>query len=462
MLLALPAADLYPHLTSSLAVAGLTAVRQSFDESGHPEHNAMSTSDRPRLRRVESFPITQPGGEVAFALRDPEGFSGSVVLPYPAAVLASFMDGTRGLAEIQQAFHKQLGQGVEREDVEHLVRALDERMLLDNDRFRGHWKQQIERYLNSPVRPAAHAGRAYPGDPAALRAELAALFVSEKGPGAPKGEEPDGSRKLVGVMSPHIDLHRGGPTFAWAYKRLVEESAADLFVIFGTAHNPMSQLFSVTRKGFETPLGTVETDRQFAARLSANLAAQPAGREMSLAADELAHRHEHSIEFQTVFLQYLLGERRPFKILPVLVGSFHEFIAGGASPADSPQVAAFVAAMRQTAAAHPGKIAYISGVDLAHIGQRFGDREYLDANRLQAQAGDDRQLLAAACRADSRAFYQHVADQQDRNRICGLSPTYTMLEVVRPNRGEVLKYDQAVELDGTSCVSFASLAFYGE
>jgi hypothetical protein len=35
-----------------------------------------------------------------------------------------------------------------------------------------------------------------------------------------------------------------------------------------------------------------------------------------------------------------------------------------------------------------------------------------------------------------------------------------MLEVARPKRGELLKYDQAVELDGTACVSFASAAFY--
>ena len=35
-----------------------------------------------------------------------------------------------------------------------------------------------------------------------------------------------------------------------------------------------------------------------------------------------------------------------------------------------------------------------------------------------------------------------------------------MLRVTQPKRGELLRYDQAVELDGTSCVSFASLAFY--
>jgi AmmeMemoRadiSam system protein B len=392
----------------------------------------MSLPQQPRLRRLESFPISRPDGEVVFALRDPDGFSGAVVIPYAAAVLASFMDGTRTLAQIQDAFREQFAQAVPLADVEQLVRDLDQRLLLDTDGFRKHWKVEIERYLNSQTRPAAHANQAYPGDPVELKQRLAALFTGEKGPGAPG--EPRGAQTsragLLGVLSPHVDLDRGGTAFAWAYKRVVDESDADLFVIFGTAHNPMRHLFSVTRKHFETPLGTVETDRRFAARLAANLAATPGGSELNLAADELAHRQEHSVEFQAVFLQYLLGERRPFKILPVLVGSFHEFIASGKSPADSPEVRAFVSAMKKTAAEHQGRICYISGGDLAHIGQRFGDRAFLDAARLKEQAEDDRRLLDAACRADSQALFDYVAGQQDRHRICGLSPTYT----IRPSR----------------------------
>ena len=79
---------------------------------------------------------------------------------------------------------------------------------------------------------------------------------------------------------------------------------------------------------------------------------------------------------------------------------------------------------------------------------------------MQDQAQYDRELLEAACRPDADSFFQHVASKADRHRICGLSPTYTLLRVTEPKRGELLKYDQAVELDGTACVSFASAAFY--
>ena len=284
---------------------------------------------------------------------------------------------------------------------------------------------------------------------------------------APNGSASD---RLLGVLSPHIDFARGGPAFAWAYRQIVEKSDADLFVIFGTAHQWMQNTFSVSRKHFDTPLGVVETDKQFIGRLGQKLAAEPGGREMNLFGDELAHRTEHSIEFQVVFLQHILGERRPFKVVPILVRSFREFVVDSRLPITAEPIKAFVSALRATVKEYTtakngqpaGKVCFISGGDLAHIGPRFGDRDRLDRQRLESQAEDDRALLAAACRADSAGFFQHVASSQDRNRICGLSPTYAMLEVMQPRHGKFLTYGQANDPSGASCVSFGSLAFYGD
>lgn len=423
----------------------------------------MAESFRPLLRAVESFPVGQSDGQRWFALRDPTGFSGSIVLPREAALVAALMDGSRELSEIREAYRQHSGERLPMADLQDLIEQLDERYLLDNDRFRARWKAEVETYLNAPTRPAAHAGGAYAGDSAELTEQLDQLFTSPKGPG-PYG--PPASRRraaagLQGILSPHIDLHRGGPAFAWAYRRLVEESDADLFVIFGTAHQWLRNLFSVSKKHFETPLGVVETDKQFIGRLAQKLAAEPGGKELNLFADELAHRPEHSIEFQVVFLQHLLAEHRPFKVVPILVGSFHEFVEEGRQPIDAPAVRAFVAALQATVSEHPGKVCYISGGDLAHIGRRFGDKQRLTPAMLEQQSQDDQELLAAACRADAAGFFQHVADRQDRSRICGLSPTYAMLHAMQPRRGELLTYGQAVEPDGSSCVSFGSVAFYG-
>jgi AmmeMemoRadiSam system protein B len=423
---------------------------------------------QPRLRRVESFPVKQSDGSVVFALRDPEGFAGAVVLPYQAAFLASLMDGSRTHSELQRELESRIKSPVALADVEGVVRALDERNFLDTDRFRKLWKLEIERYLNLKVRPAAHVGGAYAEDAKLLREQLRALFADAKGPGEPaladteagKGNDGRTVGRLVGVVSPHIDLRRGGVSFAWAYKKIAEESDADLFVILGTGHSPMRNLFALTKKDFDTPLGTVQTDRNFVARVAARMSATPAGKELSLYGDELAHRQEHSIEFQAVFLQYLLGDRRQFKIAPVLTGSFHEFVRSGALPSASPEVEGFVSALRGAVSEYKGKVCIIASADLAHIGQRYGDQALLDGARLQQQNDTDRALMAAVCQPDADAFFRLIAERGDRDRVCGLSPIYTMLAATQPTRGELLRYDQAVELDGTSCVSFASAAFY--
>ena len=414
---------------------------------------------RPRLRPLEIVPVASKGSPL-FALRDPQGFCEPIVMPHGAALVAALMDGRRTLAQIQAAFRDRVGVPLALADLKSLVGRFDEAHLLQGDRFEALRRRIETAFLNAPVRPAAHAGRSYPDDPDELRQQLADHFDAEKGPGAiDPSIQPDGLG-LCGAISPHIDLYRGGPAYAWAYKRIVEQSDADVFVIFGTAHGPMGQLFAATRKDFDTPLGVVQTDRRFLDRLAERLASSVAGRLLDLDEDELAHRAEHSVEFQAVYLQYVLGGRRPFRIVPVLTGSFDDLGGAGVPPAESPEVQTFLAELRRTAEEHRGKVCYVGGADLAHVGQRFGDRWIVDARRRAMQERDDRALLAAACRGDAASFFRHVAEQGNRSRICGLSPIYMTIEAAAPTHGELLTYDQAVEPDGSACVSFASVALY--
>ena len=104
-----------------------------------------------------------------------------------------------------------------------------------------------------------------------------------------------------------------------------------------------------------------------------------------------------------MFLQYLLGSKRPFSIVPVLVGSFHRF-CNGRQPDQSPEVNAFIEAMRM-AEEYQRRICFISGTDLAHIGQRFGDPWCED--RIVWPPSADDITLQTACRATRR--FGHVA-----------------------------------------------------
>src|SRR5438105_12626397 len=92
----------------------------------------------------------------------------------------------------------------------------------------------LAEFRASPLRAPACAGGAYPDQPAELRRFLDGFFTHREGPGGPGAV---GSGKPIrALVAPHIDLHRGGPSYAHAYRALREGCDAELFVVFGTAH----------------------------------------------------------------------------------------------------------------------------------------------------------------------------------------------------------------------------------
>jgi AmmeMemoRadiSam system protein B len=206
-------------------------------------------------------------------------------------------------------------------------------------------------------------------------------------------------------------------------------------------------------KDYETPLGVVETDKAFVRALAQRYPTD-------LLSDELAHRSEHSIEFQILFLQYVLGPARKFCVVPILVGSFHECVARQINPAGMAHIADFIQAIRQVATARGEPLCYIVGGDLAHVGMKFGDQGGLTPAFLDQVAREDHALLAAAAQMDAEGVFQLIAEHQDRRRICGFPPTYMLLSTMPARAGTVLKYDQAVEPATQSMVSYASVVFH--
>jgi len=254
------------------------------------------------------------------------------------------------------------------------------------------------------------------------------------------------------VISPHIDFNRGGSVYTWAYRELVESSEADVFVVLGVAHQRCTRRFVLTRNDFDTPLGPVRTDVGYVDRI-----AGLAGRH--LFDDEPVHVPEHSIEFQAVFLQHLLGGRRDFRIVPILVGSFYDLMDRGVDPIENAEVRRFVEVLKAVEAESGRKVAYIGSIDLCHVGPEFGDLDPVGAATLDRVGAFDRTMLAKAAEVDPAGWFETAAEVGDRWRVCGLAATYVMLHTIGPARGRLLKYAQAVDARRTCCVSFASLAF---
>jgi AmmeMemoRadiSam system protein B len=290
----------------------------------------------------------------------------------------------------------------------------------------------------------------YGADPDAIRRQLRQLFAGPGGPGLPQPRPPDPGFRAA--LLPHMDYYRGGLTYAWGYKEVFERTDARLFVIVATSHHSAHR-FTLTRKDFKTPLGVVPTDQAYIDRLVGHYGD-------GLFDDEVCHLPEHSIELEVVFLQYLYEGRRPFRIVPLLVGPFHDSVTAGSAPSCREDIGRMVEALRRAEAETAEPVCYVISGDLAHIGPKFGDRQpvsdaFLAHSRLQDQA-----ILKQAEAADPAGYFRVIADEGDRRRICGLPPTYTVLEALRPGRGQVLHYDQYVEPRRHESVSFASVAFY--
>ena len=407
-------------------------------------------TEHPKLRPIEVLPV-QRGKQSAIGLRDPQQIAEQMVTVSTGAILIlRCLDGEHSVLDIQTEVARATGEIVPREHLERFIQQLDEALLLESPRFAQFHADLTRRFRESPVREPSHAGRSYPADPQ----EIAALFDQHFQP--PKGPGPDGRRSgppPVAIMAPHIDLRIGGPGFAWAYGLVRDLPHVDTFLILGVAHAPTTHRFVGTRKSFRTPLGTAETDQAILDAL-----AQPLP--FDLFEDELAHRLEHSVEFQVVYLQHVLGPQRPFKIVPILVGSFGAAIESGQEPIQDPEVAAFVQALQKLQWESGSHTCVVAGVDLAHVGGRFGDEFTVNQEVLAQLERDDRQTLEIARTGNAQRLFEQIHEEQDCRRVDGFAALYTMLSALLIHGGEMLYYDQSVEPDTNSVVTYGSMCWW--
>jgi AmmeMemoRadiSam system protein B len=420
----------------------------------HADELSFALADHPRLRPIEVFPI-QDRGRRSLVLRDPADPKISpIVVSDGAQDVLMLLDGQRTLPELTNALLLR-GMAITPSQLTSFLNRLDESGFLEGPRAEHRLAQRRSDFLAQPIRPATHAGGAYPDGPVELPRLLAAGYLNSDGPGSLPAARDDGAASLRAMIAPHIDLHRGAPTYSWAYKALAEAKPAELYVILGTCHTPVLGHFAATEKAYATPLGPLPADADFIARLG-----QTWGR--SLFAGEFSHAGEHSIEFQAVYLRWLgLSAEDAAPIVPILCDSLHSLVPHGQSPADVALVADFLRALQQTLAEDGRRITLIAAVDLAHVGQRFGDPWAVDRSRQEWVERADREMLDLILNPHAEAYFTQVMRDGDARRICGLTPIYllTALMQAEQRHGALLRYSQWVDTNQSSSVTFASAIF---
>jgi len=405
-------------------------------------------AERPSLRKSLDIVPTEHEGEQVFAVRDPLGLATEPILvPGEILFLMSLMDGGRTMADLQIEFTKKFGQLIMEEKVSGIAAQLDERGFLDSARFREKVAALEREFRSAEAREPSHAGQAYPGDADALRALLGEILPLD---GA---EESSRSRRAVprGVVAPHIDIERGRKIYGRAYAELARTAPPHTAVLLGTAHFADGNIFVLTDRDFATPLGTARADRAFCRTVAD---AYPA----DIRKGELAHRTEHSIEFQILFLQHLYGDRMP-QIVPLLGTGFEAAGEEFNSPRDLAEVGGLLDGFGRAIEECPGDVLFVAGADLCHAGPRFGAPRPLSADDLKRIESEDRQALEAGAAKGADAFYEEVSRIGNRNNICSAVSLYTMLALFEGRQVSLLDYDMALEADGQAAVGFGAMRF---
>ncbi|MFO8165838.1 MAG: AmmeMemoRadiSam system protein B [Thermodesulfobacteriota bacterium] len=395
-----------------------------------------------KIRADIDFIPVQSGGRMIIMIQDRLGLveKGKFITPEFYKLMITF-NGKGSIRDIQSDMIRQQGGSlVSIEEVQDLFEQLDSAYLLDSPRYREARRMIISDFTSQKIRYCSHAGQSYPKNKEELHQRLANILSTQQVPSFPHG-------KIFALIAPHIDLEVGKRIYSTAYQA-IKGLKPERIVILGIGHSMTKEMLSLTTKTFETPLGSAETDEKAVMEL------MKSGKDI-LSENDFAHRDEHSIEFQLIFLQHILKDVS-FKIIPILCGSLigylpeynrrryisigHDFLT---TLADFMQDDATIV---------------IAGVDLSHVGPKFG-HDMPASLIINESERHDRQLLQYLCQRDADGFWAESERLKDKYNVCGFSALACLLETLPLSYGHLLDYEVFKEEPTRSAVSFAAAVF---
>lgn len=275
------------------------------------------------------------------------------------------------------------------------------------------------------TRPAAVAGRWYPGVADVLAQEVDAYLASAQ-VGGPESTEWSGSSDLTALVAPHAGLRYSGPVAASAYREL-QGRALDVVVLVGPSHFIEFEGVAVSRAdAFETPFGLVTVDEASVAALAAA--------STLVCEHEAAHAREHSIEMQ---LPFLCRVRPHVPIVPLLMG---RQTAETARELGRVLAETFVGR----------RVMFIASTDLSH---------YCDA---PTAAALDQAVIERVEAFDPDALQEELDRRPDH--ACGGGALVAVMRAARllgANRAQILRYGDSGDVSGdkSSVVGYLAAAF---
>jgi hypothetical protein len=396
----------------------------------------------PRLRANLDFMPSPVPERPGLLVRDAYHYAdATLIIPPPLVECLGFFDGEGTELDLREALVRITGEldvsGIE----EQLIGALDQSGFLENEVYQRLREEKHREFADSPRREPAHSGSAYPEERPELDETMHSYMEG--------GTRPETG--LLGIAAPHVSPEGGWQSYQAAYRALGPEYKDRTFVVLGTSHYGEPDRFGLTRKPFATPFGEAHVDQELVDRLVAKA-------DGAIGMEDYCHSIEHSIEFQVLFLQHVYGPG--IKILPILCGSYARSIYQGGRPEDDEDVKRFLDSLGELASSESNRLFWVLGIDMAHMGRRYGDRFAAMADRgpMEEVAVRDRARIDCVTAGDAEGFWSRVQENRDDLKWCGSSPLYTFLRAVPQARGKLERYEQW-NIDDQSVVSFAGMSF---
>jgi len=400
----------------------------------------------PILRYDLKFTFVEEEGETFFIMEDPYGYTTKDNCMIHSGLFELLVDFAEELTpeEVEAKLLERYPEENIFPQFMNVIEDLDDSGFMISDKYISLKTQKDAEYEALHYRPSLSEKINYPSDK-----KEAEIFFSDILSITPK-ENYDGD--AVAIIAPHLDFsscHEVKEAYSAAYHS-IRDTEADVYVILGTSHFVSTDYFMATEKDYQTPLGTAKIDHELLSALKSEL-----GEDLTI--DELAHKIEHCIEYQSaLLLSYFKKEE--MNILPILCGSINEEIVHSELPMSSEKFANFIFALKKVIEQSGKRAVFIASVDFAHIGPQFGDAFNVEV-KIPELAKDEIEIIELLERCDSEAYFNKIASIKDCWRVCGNTPMYALMNIIQPAQGKLLKRSIWLNEANESAVSFATIAY---
>jgi MEMO1 family protein len=275
------------------------------------------------------------------------------------------------------------------------------------------------------IRPAAVAGKFYPGDAERLRSVISRLISAQAGPA---------SADIRAILAPHAGLMYSGEVAASAYARVKGRRYENVFIL-GNAHADYFTGIALDDfDAWESPLGAVPVNKDKVRGLT-ELA-------KGIVPEPDIHAQDHNLEMHLPFLQSVLAGE--FKIVPILFGNAGK---GG------------YLFMAQAIAREMGdRDLLVVSTDLSHY------PSYEDANRI------DGLTLDLISKGDLKGLDRHLQDTKmeavpgEETLLCGVDAVKTLMELSNSSGwiSELVRYANSGDAESGSrdnVVGYGAMVF---